>query len=100
MSENKKKDASLEIQLDDAVAQGAYANLMVVNYSESEVLLDFIFVQPHAPRAKVNSRIVASPRQAKRFMLALQDSLARYEEVFGPIDLPTASQEKMRTTNH
>ncbi len=100
MSENKKKDASLEIQLDDAVAQGTYANLMVVNHSESEVLLDFIFVQPHAPRAKVSSRIVASPRQAKRFMLALQDSLARYEEVFGPINMAAAPQEKMRTTNH
>lgn len=100
MSENKKKDPSLEIQLDDAVAQGTYANLMIVNHSESEVLLDFIFVQPHAPRAKVSSRIVASPRQAKRFMLALQDSLARYEEVFGPINMPAAPQEKMRTTNH
>ncbi len=100
MSETKKKEASLEIQLDDAVAQGTYANLMVVNHSESEILLDFVFVQPHAPRAKVSSRIVASPRQAKRFMQALQDSLARYEEVFGPIDRPVAVSGKNQGTNH
>lgn len=100
MSEKKKNEASLEIQLDDAVSQGTYANLMVVNHSESEVLLDFVFVQPHAPRAKVNSRIVASPRQAKRFLLALQDSLARYEEVFGPIDRPVAKSGQGEGTNH
>ena len=88
MSDPKKKEASLEIQLDDAVAKGTYANLMVVNHSESEVTLDFVFVQPHAPRAKVSSRIIASPLQAKRFMLALRDSLARYEDVFGPIERP------------
>ena len=88
MSDEKKKEAKLEIQLDEAIAQGTYANLMVVNHSETEITLDFIFVQPHAPRAKVNSRIIASPRQAKRFMLALRDSIARYEEIFGPIDAP------------
>lgn len=86
MSEEKKNETKLEIQLDEAIAQGTYANLMVVNHSETEIMLDFVFVQPHAPRAKVNSRIIASPRQAKRFMLALRDSLARYEEIFGPVD--------------
>jgi hypothetical protein len=100
MSESKKKEAGLEIQLDDAVARGTYANLMLVNHSESEVLLDFVFVQPHAPRAKVSSRIIASPRQAKRFMLALKDSLDRYEEVFGPIDRLVPEFEGDREKRH
>jgi len=100
MSETKKKEASLEIQLDDAVAQGTYANLMVVNHSETEVMLDFVFVQPHTPRAKVSSRIIASPRQAKRFMMALKDSLTRYEEVFGPIDWPAQAPEGSKGKSH
>ena len=89
MSEENKKpnEVVLQIQLDEEIAQGNYANLAVINYSDAEFVLDFIFVQPQVPRAKVRSRVITSPRHAKRLLLALQENVATYEKTFGPIDL-------------
>lgn len=86
MSDVKTNEVKLEIQLDEETAQGVYANLAVVNHTDTEFTFDFIFVQPQAPRAKVRSRVVTSPRHAKRILLALQENLARYEKAFGPIE--------------
>jgi len=70
MSDPNTKEIKLEIQLDEDVAQGVYSNLAVVNHSDSEFILDFIFVQPQAPRAKVRSRVITSPshRRTSRAM--------------------------------
>lgn len=87
MSEKKEQDVKLEIQLDEETAQGVYANLAVVNHSDAEFTLDFIFVQPQVPRAKVRSRVITSPRHVKRLLLALEENVRRYEQTFGPIDL-------------
>jgi hypothetical protein len=86
MSEKKPADVKLEIQLDEEMAQGVYANLAVVNHSDSEFTLDFIFVPPQAPRAKVRSRVITSPRHVKRLISALQDNLARYERTYGAVE--------------
>jgi len=91
MSEITTKEVKLEIQLDEETAQGAYCNLAVINHSDSEFTIDFIFVQPQTPRAKVRSRIITSPRHAKRLLLALQENLARYERAFGPVE-PSAQR--------
>lgn len=88
MSEKKKPDeVKLEIQVDEETAQGVYVNLAVVNYSDAEFTFDFIFIPPQAPRAKVRSRVITSPRHAKRILLALQDNIGKYEQRFGAIDL-------------
>lgn len=85
MDEKKPQQVKLEIQLDEDVAQGAYVNLSVVNHNENEFVIDLIFVQPQAPKAKVRSRVVSSPRHAKQLLLALQDNVNRYEQAFGEI---------------
>jgi hypothetical protein len=82
----QKSAPQLQIHLPPELAGGAYANLTLVNHTETEVVLDFIFVQPLEPRAQVRSRIISSPRHAKRLLIALQDNLARYEQRYGPID--------------
>lgn len=83
----QKGAPQLQIQLDEATAQGSYVNLTLVNHTETEFILDFIFVQPMDPRAKVRSRIISSPKHAKRFLMALQDNVAKYEQRFGAIDV-------------
>lgn len=85
MEEKKPQEVKLEIQLDEEVAQGAYCNLAVVNHNESEFVVDFIFVQPQAPRAKVRSRVILSPQHAKRLVAALQENIGRYEKSVGVI---------------
>lgn len=76
----------LQLQLDDDVAQGLYSNLVLINHTENEFLLDFAFFAPGAPRAKVRARIISSPRHTKRLLKALTKNLERYEERFGEID--------------
>jgi hypothetical protein len=76
----------VQIQVDDSVAQGAYVNLTLVNHTETEFVMDFIYVQPHEPRAKVRSRIISSPKHAKRLLLALQDNMRKYEERWGTVE--------------
>lgn len=87
----KNAELKLEIQLDEELAQGVYANLAVVNHTDTEFVLDFIFVQPQAPRAKVRSRVVTSPKHFKRLLQAWQENLRLYEERFGVIE-PSALQ--------
>jgi hypothetical protein len=83
----KPPEIPLQIQIDDAVANGQYVNMALVNYTETEFTLDFIYVQPHQPRAKVLSRIITNPKHLKRLLGVLQDSLAKYEERHGAIVL-------------
>ena len=88
MTEKKPaKGVELEIQLDDETAQGVYANLAVVNHTDAEFTIDFVFVQPQVPKAKVRSRIITSPRHAKRLLAALNDNIRKYEEKFGTIEV-------------
>lgn len=91
MSDQEKKSGSrklnLQIQLDEEMAQGAYANLAMVNHTESEFTLDFIYVQPQQPKAKVRSRVITSPKHTKRLLEALKDNIKKYEDRFGTIDI-------------
>jgi hypothetical protein len=75
----------LSIEIDDATAQGLYANLALISHSETEFVLDFVFHSPQPPKAKVRARILTSPAHMRRFLAALQDNIAKYEARFGPI---------------
>lgn len=84
--EEPKPEMKVEIQLDEEIAQGIYANMAVVNHSETEFTIDFIFMQPQAPRGKVRTRIITSPQHCKRLLRALEENLRNYEQTFGRID--------------
>lgn len=89
-----KNEKQIQIEIDDAVAQGAYSNLALISHSESEVVLDFVFVQPQAPKARVRSRVITSPLHAKRLLKALEENLKNYESRFGEIKMPQQDQNK------
>ena len=89
MSEQAKppvQPQQIQIDIDEATAQGAYANLVFINHTDAEFVFDFVFVQPGVPRARVRSRIISSPRHAKRMLQALESNIARYEQIFGKIE--------------
>jgi len=88
-----KKEMQLQIQLDEDIAQGIYANLTMVNHTETEFALDFIYLQPQQPRAKVRTRIISSPKHTKRLLMALKDNIEKYEKKFGNIDISGPSPE-------
>lgn len=100
MSEKKKQEVKLEIQLDEETAQGVYANLAVVNHTDSEFSLDFIFVQPQGPQAKVRSRVITSPRHVKRLIAVLEEDLRRYEQTHGPVAVEAKEEPPLEGNFH
>ena len=77
----------IQLQIDDAVALGMYVNMAMLNHNETEFVIDFIYVQPQAPKAVVRARVINSPKHMKRLLHALQDNVAKYEAQFGKIDV-------------
>lgn len=89
MSEPKNQPPNpvqLQVDADDATAQGVYANLAGVMHTETEFVLDFLFLQPNQPKAKLRARVISSPVHTKRLLAALADNVRKYEERFGPIE--------------
>lgn len=83
--EPSKGHQQLNIELSDEIAQGEYANLVMIAHSSEEFFLDFIRVVPGMPKAKVKTRVIISPSHAKRLLGALSDNLKRYEAANGSI---------------
>jgi len=76
----------LQVEIDEQTARGLYTNLALITHSETEFLLDFLFLQPQTPKTKVLARIISSPVHAKRLLRALEDNIRKYEARFGKID--------------
>jgi hypothetical protein len=85
----------IQVDLDEVTAQGVYANLVLINHTDAEFILDFAFLQPSAPQARVRARVLSSPRHTKRLLRALETNLARYEERFGKIEEPAPTDPSL-----
>ena len=85
MKKDKSKENNINIELDESIAQGLYSNLVIVNHSPTEFVLDFINVMPGAPKAKVRSRIILTPEHTKKFINALGENFDKYEKSFGKV---------------
>lgn len=81
----EKKELQIEIQPD--VADGKYSNLAIIGHSASEFIIDFLAVMPNTPKAKVKSRVIMTPENAKRLAMALNENIHKYEGNFGEIDV-------------
>ncbi len=81
-----KSSSQLNIELSEDIAEGEYANLVMIAHSPEEFILDFIRVVPGVRKARVKSRIIITPQHAKRLLRALTDNVERYERAHGPID--------------
>ena len=82
---NEKKE--IKIELTPEVAQGKYANLAIIAHSANEFFIDMICMAPNTPQAKVQSRIIMTPENAKQLLFALQENVRKYESTFGEITM-------------
>lgn len=90
LEDEDEDDDSIHVDIDDDVAQGVYANLVISNYSREEFVLDFVFLQPQVAKGKIRSRVVLSPKNAKRLSILLNNHMTEYEKNFGSVtDDPT-----------
>ena len=65
-----------------------YTNFALITHSPSEVLIDFARVLP-SMKARVQTRMVMTPLNAKLLLHALTENLSKFEAQFGEIVVPT-----------
>ena len=85
MTDQQAAGNQLNIEISEEVAEGQYANLVIITHSHAEFVLDFVNVMPGTPKSKVKSRITLTPQHAKRFMNALTENVVRFEAANGKI---------------
>jgi|GEM_PF-2965934 len=79
-------NSAFDAQVGTAPAS-VYANLIMVNHRPSEFTLDFLFVPPNPPFARVVQRVILAPGVAVTLAADLERVVAEYEQRFGPIPL-------------
>lgn len=82
---NNENQNQLKIELSPEVAGGHYSNLAVIAHTGNEFFVDFIAVAPNMPQAKVVTRVIMTPENAKNLLFALRDNISKYEANFGEI---------------
>lgn len=70
--------------------QAVYANMTLISYTPAEMVLDFAQVLPRPSRGTVTARVIMSPMHAKMLYHALGQNIAKFEQQYGEIRLPTA----------
>lgn len=75
----------IQLSIDEEVVNGFYSNLSILNFRSEEFVLDFAFIQPSLPKGLIGSRVILTPKHAKRLLMLLQHGLDKYENEEGPI---------------
>lgn len=84
----------IQIQLDESVADGHYANLVLINHSPAEFVLDFARLVPGTPKTRVQTRVLLAPVHAKSLLRALEQNIKKYEEQHGEIKMQGKNEDK------
>jgi hypothetical protein len=89
MEEKEKeiKEESITIEISKELERGVYSNVASIIHSQEEFILDFGLSMPNRAAVVIQSRIITNPQHAKKFMLALQDNIKKYERKYGKIEL-------------
>lgn len=80
------QEQKIDINLSEEVAQGTYSNLAIITHTDNEFCLDFVAILPGIPKGNVRSRIILTPKNAKRLLGALNENVRKFEEMNGRID--------------
>ena len=80
------EEQKIDINLTDEVAQGSYSNLTIITHSDNEFIFDFVQMMPGVNKGQVRSRVIMTPKNAKRLLRALTENLGAYESKMGVID--------------
>ncbi|MEA2103763.1 MAG: DUF3467 domain-containing protein [Candidatus Cloacimonadota bacterium] len=90
----QQQPQKIKINIPKENAEGIYSNLVLMNFNDSEFILDFARILPAVPEAKIYSRIMMNPQHTKRLMKLLQKNIENYEEKYDEIKLPEKDVKK------
>lgn len=90
-SVNASAQQQIQVQIDDADAPTTYSSQVIVGGSAEEIVLNFAAgLRPTGQQSaslKVQQKVVMSPWAAKRLAIALQQTMERYEQAYGKLEL-------------
>ena len=64
--------ASINIEVPSALIAGVRSNVFMISHNEDEFVIDFAYLPPNQNNARVCSRVVLTPKQAKKILLTLE----------------------------
>ncbi|MCA9727744.1 MAG: DUF3467 domain-containing protein [Candidatus Eisenbacteria bacterium] len=76
---------AVKVQIEVGDVEAIYSNLALLANSPSEFILDFARVEPGKATAKVHSRIIMTPQNAKALLEVLHAKVTQFERTFGSI---------------
>jgi uncharacterized protein (DUF1778 family) len=76
MQENKNK---IKVIVTEDVSSGVYANNVIINFNNTEFMLDFALFQPQNSTNKVQTRVIMHPNGIRALMNSLDKTLKMYE---------------------
>lgn len=94
-----------QLRVDDSQAQTYYSSISRISGSAEEITLDFAqgvrpTDQSNVNVLRVNSRIILSPWAAKRLAMALGQTVQRYEQAYGTLEIdPRKRQQQQEQTS-
>jgi len=93
------KPVPVKVSIDEATAEGHYANFANILHNPTEFVFDFGRAVPGRADVKVMCRVLTTPFHAKQLLRALQQNIELYERSYGEIrsDFQTPSPEMTDT---
>ena len=80
--EQPKERQQLQVKVPNEMRGGVYANVANINVTQSEVVLNFIFANPHdEPKGTLVSRVIVSRRHALKIAKLLEETVNTANEV-------------------
>jgi len=89
-SPNKPPAGRVQVEL-PAGLDPVYVNFALITHSPSEIIIDCAQLMPQVMQARIKTRLVLTPMNAKLLSRALIEHLGRYETQHGEIKMPDAS---------
>ena len=89
----QSKPMEIKIKMPDNIMGGAYANNVIISHTKEEFIMTFTMITP--PQGIVTSRVIMSQSHTKRFAVALQDNIKKYETNIAKIEPASEPKGKM-----
>lgn len=90
-SQQPPQQPQQQIRFDTNAMETVYANFFLLGGAPEEIVLYFGANSPlpgaKEPTVKISHRVILLPANAKRLMLALQQTVKAHEDRFGPIEV-------------
>ena len=93
MSNEERKQ--IQIRIPEDVLKGRYANIVQINTTREEFILDFGVVNPQQGNGIVTDRIIMNPGHAKRMIEVLQRVMDHYEKTHNITVSPSETHKEI-----